>query len=356
VTSTVTVTPGSTLYVEVGGPTSVNSVSNPAGFAGGFNGGGSGGFRVIAGDNATPGQGGTGGSGAGLSHYAGGGGGGYVGGGGGSAGETSGGGGGGSSYRPTGATITTDTVDQPSVTITPGSATGLSSSMNPSTVGQQVTPSATVIGISPRGSLHHLNSVRRRPRHHRRLQWRRAQLREHLAGPRPVAEGSTTAAPPTTTPPTTTLLTITPPTILVPVVTPDYSKPTGSLAGRTLGPLRLGMTRAQARQQYTHSSTRDRRYEDCFSLTGGAACVGCGSPSLLRTLSSRRRHTLQGRVVLAVTANPYYALRGIRPGVSLRTAAKKLHIGPAIHVGLNDWYMARSGAAPPSSTSAMTRS
>jgi hypothetical protein len=105
------------------------------------------------------------------------------------------------------------------------------------------------------------------------------------------------------------------------------------------------VTRAQARQQYTHSSTRDRRYEDCFSLTGGAACVVFGSPSLLRTLSSRRRHTLQGRVVLAVTANPYYALRGIRPGVSLRTAAKQLHIGPAIHVGLNDWYMARNGAS-----------
>jgi hypothetical protein len=35
----------------------------------------------------------------------------------------------------------------------------------------------------------HLNSVRRRPRHHRRLQWRRAQPREHLAGPRPSRRG-----------------------------------------------------------------------------------------------------------------------------------------------------------------------
>jgi hypothetical protein len=246
VAATVAVTPGSTLYVEVGGAPSVNSVSNASGLAGGFNGGASGGSGsgetaaydggaggggasdvstcsmtdpscmltaapgdprlvvaggaggtgsstnggnagatnsgagqggdnspsaggtggtgsgggsgggsgVIAGANGTSGQGGTGGSGAGLFHYAGGGGGGggYVGGGGGSAGGNSAGGGGGSSYGPPGATISTDAIDQPSVTITPGSATVLSSSRSPST-GGQVTFTATVAGASPTGSV-----------------------------------------------------------------------------------------------------------------------------------------------------------------------------------------------------------
>jgi hypothetical protein len=247
VAATVAVTPGSTLYVEVGGAPSINSVSNASGLAGGFNGGASGGSGtgetaaydggaggggasdvstcsmtdpscmltaapgdprlvvaggaggtgsstsggnagatnpgagqggdaspsaggtggigsgggsgggsgVIAGANGTSGQGGTGGSGAGLVHYAGGGGGGggYVGGGGGSAGGNSAGGGGGSSYGPPAATISTDTVDQPSITITPGSATVLSSSRSPSTGGQPVTFTATVAGASPTGSV-----------------------------------------------------------------------------------------------------------------------------------------------------------------------------------------------------------
>jgi hypothetical protein len=245
VAATVAVTPGSTLYVEVGGAPSINSVSNASGLPGGFNGGGNGGSGsgqtaaydggaggagasdvricsiadpsctltaapgdprlivaggaggtgsstnggsagaansgagqggdgsaggaggigpgggagggsgVIAGANGGSGEGGTGGSGAGLSDYAGGGGGGggYVGGGGGSAGGNSAGGGGGSSYGPAGATISTDTADQPSITITPGSATVLSSSQNPSTAGQSVTFTATVAGASPTGSV-----------------------------------------------------------------------------------------------------------------------------------------------------------------------------------------------------------
>ena len=50
-------------------------------------------------------------------------------------------------------------------------------------------------------------------------------------------------------------------------------------------------------------------------------------------------------MVLALTANPYYALRGIRAGAGLRIAAQTLHTGAAIHVGLNDWYMAPDGAS-----------
>ena len=48
--------------------------------------------------------------------------------------------------------------------------------------------------------------------------------------------------------------------------------------------------------------------------------------------------------MLLLTANPFYALDGVRPGESLRAAAKTLHTGPVIRVGLNDWYMAPNGS------------
>jgi sugar lactone lactonase YvrE len=151
---------------------------------------------------------------------------------------------------------------------------------------------------------------------------------------------TTTTPPPTTTSPATT----TSPTA-APVVTTGYPTPTGRLAGRALGRLRLGMTRAQSLRQYTHGSTHDKRFEEFFSLTGGEVRVGYPSLRLLKSLPSAQRDTLAGRVVLALTANPYYSLRGIRPGDSLRTIAKTLRTGAAIHVGRNDWYMTPDGAS-----------
>jgi NHL repeat len=158
---------------------------------------------------------------------------------------------------------------------------------------------------------------------------------------------STTTIPPTTTttPPTNTTTPTVPSPKAPTAVTPGYPMPTGRLAGRTLGRLQLGMTRAQSRQRYSHSSSHDKRYEEFFSLTGGEVRVGYTSPRLLNTLSSPERDALHGRVVLALTANPYYALRGIRAGASLHIAAQTLHTGAAIHVGLNDWYMAPDGAS-----------
>ena len=67
--------------------------------------------------------------------------------------------------------------------------------------------------------------------------------------------------------------------------------------------------------------------------------VAYASNTLLRTLPPGERDTIRGRVILALTANPYYSLDGVRPGAKL-SAAKPLHIGKAIHVGLNDWFMA----------------
>jgi predicted acyl esterase len=120
---------------------------------------------------------------------------------------------------------------------------------------------------------------------------------------------------------------------------------TGRLYGDRLGLLTLGMTRARARRAYTHSSDRGSRYKDFFCLTPIGVRVGYASPKLLKTLPRRARRQLQGRVVWASTANPYYSLRGVRPGFRLAVAAKRLHLGAPLHIGKNYWYLAPNGAS-----------
>jgi hypothetical protein len=120
---------------------------------------------------------------------------------------------------------------------------------------------------------------------------------------------------------------------------------TGRLSGNTLGLVRLGMTRTQARRAFTHSSRRGKRYEDFFCLTPIGVRVGYASPAQLELLPKQDRQQLQARVVWASTASAYYTIRGIRPGATFASARKRLRTGAAFHIGLNDWYMARNGAS-----------
>jgi hypothetical protein len=50
-------------------------------------------------------------------------------------------------------------------------------------------------------------------------------------------------------------------------------------------------------------------------------------------------------VVLALTANPYYALRGVRPGRRLASVARSLRAGRGFRVGLNTWYLTPNGSS-----------
>ena len=94
---------------------------------------------------------------------------------------------------------------------------------------------------------------------------------------------------------------------------PGCPRATGTLSAGRLGPVELGMTREQARRAFAHSSSRGKKYQDFFCLTPSGVRVGYASPKLLRTLPSKERNRLEGRVVWASTANEYYALDGIRP-------------------------------------------
>jgi len=125
----------------------------------------------------------------------------------------------------------------------------------------------------------------------------------------------------------------------------DCPRATGRLHGRTLGLVALGMTREQARRRYDHSSMRSSRWEDFFCLKPIGVHVGYASNELLKALPASERGKLRGRVVLALSANPFYALRGIHPGATLHKASTRLHLSAAMHVGAGDWYTIRNGSS-----------
>jgi hypothetical protein len=121
------------------------------------------------------------------------------------------------------------------------------------------------------------------------------------------------------------------------------AEPSGRLAGVTLGPVRLGMTRARVRSRFSRVSLRGRRYMDFFCPRRGGIRVGYASPVLLHTLSHSQQRRARGRDVLVLTANHHYALRGVRPGTRLATVARRLRAGQGFHVGLNWWYLTPNG-------------
>jgi ABC-2 type transport system ATP-binding protein len=137
------------------------------------------------------------------------------------------------------------------------------------------------------------------------------------------------------------------PTTTTPKPTPKFScaAPSGRIAGRSLGPVSLGMTRARARRPFARFSTRGHRWMDFFCPQSGGIRVGYASLTLLRGLSSRQRRQERGRVVLILSASKHYAIRGARVGARLAGAKHRLKLGRDFDVGLNQWYLAPDGAA-----------
>jgi hypothetical protein len=102
------------------------------------------------------------------------------------------------------------------------------------------------------------------------------------------------------------------------------------------------MTRARARKAFPRVSTRGRPNMDFFCPTNGYIRVGYASAGVLRGQTARRRRTLRGRVVLALTGNAHFAAHGVRHGTRLAVARRRLHL-THYRVGLNDWYLAPDG-------------
>jgi hypothetical protein len=120
---------------------------------------------------------------------------------------------------------------------------------------------------------------------------------------------------------------------------------TGKLDGQTLGLVKLGMTRQQARHEYKHSSNRGKQYEDFFCLTPIGVRVAYGSPKLARTLPKKERHEFENKVIWASTSSAFYALKGVRASATVKAAGKKLKLTGPFHIGLNTWYLAPNGSS-----------
>jgi hypothetical protein len=120
---------------------------------------------------------------------------------------------------------------------------------------------------------------------------------------------------------------------------------TGKLSGQTLGLVKLGMNKAQARKAFTHSSNRGQKYEDFFCLTPIGVRVGYASPALLGTVARSKRAEFSGRVIWASTSSAFYAINAVRPGATVATAGKRLKLIAPFRIGANDWYLGANGAS-----------
>jgi dienelactone hydrolase len=121
------------------------------------------------------------------------------------------------------------------------------------------------------------------------------------------------------------------------------ARPSGRLTARSIGPVGLGMTRAQARRRFARSSTRGRRDMDFFCPARRGIRAGYASRSLVRGLPRRLARQVRGRVVIVLTAATQYNLRGVRPGTRLARVARRLGATHPYLVGRNRWYVVRDG-------------
>ena len=108
----------------------------------------------------------------------------------------------------------------------------------------------------------------------------------------------------------------------------------------------LSVTRSRARRLLPRFS-RTRNNFDNFCLRGRWGIrAGYPSAQLLRSLPRRSRKPSTGRIVIALTANNFYALDGVRPGAGIASAKRRLKLrARPFHVGLNYWYLVPGRAA-----------
>ena len=113
--------------------------------------------------------------------------------------------------------------------------------------------------------------------------------------------------------------------------------PSGRLTASAIGSVKLGMTRPEARRLVA-STQRLNSYTDNLCLAGGYGIrVGYGNATMLG--HGKLRRSLSSRIVFATTANPYYSLDGVRPGMTVASVTRRLHLGRPIHIGPNTWYV-----------------
>jgi sugar lactone lactonase YvrE len=114
---------------------------------------------------------------------------------------------------------------------------------------------------------------------------------------------------------------------------------TGQITATTVGPVTLGAARVRMRKLMPAYTARNYHTDNFCLYAGVGIRVGYGSAKLLGTATSAAHPATNGKAILALTANPYYTIHGIRPGSTLATAARHRHLSRVVRVGHNDWYI-----------------
>jgi hypothetical protein len=122
-------------------------------------------------------------------------------------------------------------------------------------------------------------------------------------------------------------------------------KASGSLAGLNVGPLAIGMplTKAETVLRKTGQTANGMPVFCLYAGFGIRAAIP--THKLLREPPAVQRKHATGRLVLLLTANPYYNLGGVVPGDTIATAASDLHLSKPFVVGANTWYFAPGAGA-----------
>jgi hypothetical protein len=121
--------------------------------------------------------------------------------------------------------------------------------------------------------------------------------------------------------------------------------PSGSLHGKSLGPLSLGMTRKNARKKLHRFGVGAFHFDDFCLFAGWGIRANYPTKRLLNSLPKTQRSGLSGRLIIILTSNTHYALKGVHPGDLLSKIRHKLKLGKVFHVGANLWYFAPFGNA-----------
>ncbi len=102
--------------------------------------------------------------------------------------------------------------------------------------------------------------------------------------------------------------------------------PAGEVSGRSLGPVWLGQSRARARAKLS-AFRRVRAGMDEICLRGGGRLQVAYKA---------------GRVALALTSSPRYAIRGVKHHTRVRTLRRLLRGEHSYRIGKNRWYVVRA--------------
>jgi hypothetical protein len=132
--------------------------------------------------------------------------------------------------------------------------------------------------------------------------------------------------------------------LLVPSLARQCLAPAGDLSSSGLGQFSLGMTRGRADRIGRHVP-RARVFQFYCVAAGPGVRIAYATRRLKTSLASAQRRHLRTGIILALTGNRHYSVRGITAGDTVAKASAKLHLGPSLKIGKNTWYVVSSGKA-----------